>query len=213
MEHFNKLLSRSFVCFVALRPKSTAMVIAGRSVDLTTLFPGQAWTSSCVSVCPHETSHGRSYECITGIMYAKTHIHVPRNKLIVARFCILVNLIFTYLISWNKPVHEIVVPIAYANSEGSDEPAHPRKIASVLTAHIHNRRNIDEGACRGCEFKISKALEMTGHLRIRFIYHTSVCCYMRRSACAPDSLISTFVSKTNIKHFVGPDLGPNCLLY
>ena len=35
-----------FVCFVALRPKSTAMVMAGRSVDLTTLFPGQAWTSS-----------------------------------------------------------------------------------------------------------------------------------------------------------------------
>ena len=27
---------------VALRPKSTAMVIAGRSVHLTTLFPGQA---------------------------------------------------------------------------------------------------------------------------------------------------------------------------
>ena len=35
-----------FVCFVALRPKSTAMVMAGRSVPLTTLFPGQAWTSS-----------------------------------------------------------------------------------------------------------------------------------------------------------------------
>ena len=28
--------------FVALRPKSTAMVMAGRSVHLTTLFPGQA---------------------------------------------------------------------------------------------------------------------------------------------------------------------------
>ena len=28
--------------FVALRPKSTAMVFAGRSVHLTTLFPGQA---------------------------------------------------------------------------------------------------------------------------------------------------------------------------
>ena len=28
--------------FVALRRKSTAMVIAGRSVHLTTLFPGQA---------------------------------------------------------------------------------------------------------------------------------------------------------------------------
>ena len=31
-----------FVCFAALRPKATAMVIAGRSVHLTTLFPGQA---------------------------------------------------------------------------------------------------------------------------------------------------------------------------
>ena len=31
-----------FVCFVALRPKSTVMVMAGWSVHLTTLFPGQA---------------------------------------------------------------------------------------------------------------------------------------------------------------------------
>ena len=30
------------VGFVALRPKSTAMVIVGRSVHLTTRFPGQA---------------------------------------------------------------------------------------------------------------------------------------------------------------------------
>ena len=32
----------AFVCLFALRPKSTAMVIVGRSVHLTTLFPGQA---------------------------------------------------------------------------------------------------------------------------------------------------------------------------
>ena len=32
----------SFVCFVALRPKSTAMVMAGWSVHLTTHFLGQA---------------------------------------------------------------------------------------------------------------------------------------------------------------------------
>ena len=32
----------SFVCFVALRPKSTAMVMAGRSVHLTTNFLEQA---------------------------------------------------------------------------------------------------------------------------------------------------------------------------
>ena len=31
-----------FCLFVALRPKSTAMVMAGRSVHLTTLSPGQA---------------------------------------------------------------------------------------------------------------------------------------------------------------------------
>ena len=36
------LLCGWLVGFVALRPKSTAMVIAGRSVHLTTLFPGQA---------------------------------------------------------------------------------------------------------------------------------------------------------------------------
>ena len=41
-----RLITLSRACdlvgFVALRPKSTAMVIAGRSVHLTTLFPGQA---------------------------------------------------------------------------------------------------------------------------------------------------------------------------
>ena len=31
-----------FACFADLRPKSTAMVMVGRSVHLTTLFPGQA---------------------------------------------------------------------------------------------------------------------------------------------------------------------------
>ena len=49
--HTRKLLVRSpcvgrelfvLLSFVALRPMSTAMVIVGRSVHLTTLFPGQA---------------------------------------------------------------------------------------------------------------------------------------------------------------------------
>ena len=42
--HFNSSVQMVIwlVGFVALRPKSTAMVIAGRSVHLTTLFPGQA---------------------------------------------------------------------------------------------------------------------------------------------------------------------------
>ena len=37
-----QIINNWLVGFVALRPKSTAMVIAGRSVHLTTLFPGQA---------------------------------------------------------------------------------------------------------------------------------------------------------------------------
>ena len=36
--------------------------------------------------------------------------------------------------------------IAYASSEGSDEPAHLRKIVSALTANCPtHRRNVDEG--------------------------------------------------------------------
>ena len=46
-DQFKKIVKRYIrvgwlVGFVSLRPKSTAMVIAGRSVHLTTLFPGQA---------------------------------------------------------------------------------------------------------------------------------------------------------------------------
>ena len=39
---YGAFLSCLNVCFVALRPMSTAMVIAERSVHLTTLFTGQA---------------------------------------------------------------------------------------------------------------------------------------------------------------------------
>ena len=40
-EPFVQFLTSFFFCFLALRPKPTAMVMAGRSVHLTTLFPGQ----------------------------------------------------------------------------------------------------------------------------------------------------------------------------
>ena len=46
MVFLKEFFEKCFVCFVALRPKSTAMVMAGWSVHPTTLFPGQAWTSS-----------------------------------------------------------------------------------------------------------------------------------------------------------------------
>ena len=38
-----------FVCFVALRPKSTAMVMAGRSVHISTLFPGASLNKQLTS--------------------------------------------------------------------------------------------------------------------------------------------------------------------
>ena len=44
--HNNFIMEFLFVCFVALRPKSTAMVMARRSVHITTLFPGKALTST-----------------------------------------------------------------------------------------------------------------------------------------------------------------------
>ena len=36
---------------------------------------------------------------------------------------------FTLGCLWNEPVHEIMVPLAHATSEGSDEPAHPHSLA------------------------------------------------------------------------------------
>ena len=96
-----------------------------------------------------------------------------------------------------------MVLIAYASSEGSDEPAHPRKIASALTAHMHN-----EGACRGCEFKISKALEMIGTSR-NSLYLPHVCrsIYPDFVTCEDQPAHRTVLSaplflEQNIKHFV-----------
>ena len=101
-----------------------------------------------------------------------------------------------------------MVPIAYASSEGSDEPAHPRKIASALTAHIHNE----------CEFKISKALEMIGTSR-NSLYLPHVCrsMYPDFVTCEDQPAHRTVLSaplflEQNMKHFVGQVLSPNCLL-
>ena len=49
---------------------------------------------------------------------------------------------FTLGCRWNESVHDIMLPLAHATSEGSDGPAHPPSLARGITAHIHN-----EGAC------------------------------------------------------------------
>ena len=96
------------------------------------------------------------------------------------------------------------------------QTAKAQKIASALTAHIHN-----EGACRGCEFKISKAIEMTGTSR-NSLYLPHVCRskYPDFVTCEDQPVHRTVLSATlfleqnvtYIKHFVGQVLGPNCLL-
>ena len=103
-----------------------------------------------------------------------------------------------------------MVPIAYASSEGPDMPAHPRKIASALTAHIHN-----EGACRGCEFKIPKAIEMIGTSR-NSLYLPHVCrsMYLDFVTCEDQPAHRTVLSaplflEQNVKHFVVQVLVPN----
>ena len=55
-QHSTIALCFLFVCFVALRPKSTAMVMAGQSVHLTTLFSWaglnkQLTSTSCTYLC------------------------------------------------------------------------------------------------------------------------------------------------------------------
>ena len=76
-----------FVCFVALRPKSTAMVMEGRSVHLTTFFPVQAWITS-TSCTYFRCYHGKSIlKCIR--IYAADAIsrHFQYQKYIGIFFC------------------------------------------------------------------------------------------------------------------------------
>ena len=62
-----------------------------------------------------------------------TRMHTPRNKLIVARFCIMMHLIFTLVFFYE--LGQFLR--SYANREGSDEPARLSKIVRALTPHIH----------------------------------------------------------------------------
>ena len=90
---------------------------------------------------------------------------------------------------------------SYASSVGADEPAHPRKIASALTAHTVNLKSVKPD--------ISEFALFATRLQI----YVSRLRYMRSSACAHRTVLSApLFLEQNIKHFVGPDLGPNCLL-
>ena len=62
---------------------------------------------------------------ITEIMYAHTKKYFDRMILGLGELNIYIGIFM-------KPVHEIMVPIEYVSSEGSDEPAHPQKIVSAF---------------------------------------------------------------------------------
>ena len=66
----------------------------------------------------------------------------------------------------------------------------------------------------GCEFKNSKALTSRNSL---YLPHVCRCMYPDFVTCEDQPAHRTVLSaplflEQNIKHFVGPDLGPNCLL-
>ena len=69
-----------------------------------------------------------------------------------------------------------------------------------------------------CEFKNSKALEMVATSRDSlYLPHVCRCMYPDFVTCLDQPAHRTVLSAPlflvqNIKHFVGPGLGPNCLL-
>ena len=46
----------------------------------------------------------------------------------------------------NEPVHVKRVHIAYANSEGSDEPVHMCSLARAFAVRSHNKRELEEAS-------------------------------------------------------------------
>ena len=80
----------------------------------------------------------------------------------------------------------------------------------LLSRSQTHRRN----ACRGCEFKIIKALEIMGTSRNSLcLPHVCRCMYPDFVTCEDQSAHRTALSallflEQNIKHLVGPDLGP-----
>ena len=71
-----------------------------------------------------------------------SHVRTDAKNQDVNCFSHAFALCFTLGCQSNKSVHEIMLPLAHAASEGSDESAHPLGLDGGITAHIHN-----EGAC------------------------------------------------------------------
>ena len=113
------------------------------------------------------------------------------------------DLIFTYLISCLSQLCE------QRRLRRACAPTENRQRLNCPQTH---RRN----ACPGCEFKISKALEMMGTSRNSLcLPHVCRCTSMYPDfvTCEDQSAHRTALSallflEQNIKHFVGPDLGP-----
>ena len=77
-----------FVCFVALRPKSTAMVMAGRSVHLTTLFSWASLNKQLTSTsCKRAHCNSVTLACILCSRDPLTLNTVHTPVLVWCRFC------------------------------------------------------------------------------------------------------------------------------
>ena len=112
-----------------------------------------------------------------------------------------------HLDEFNIYIHEISQLCEQRRLRRACAPTENRQRLNCPQTH---RRN----ACRGCEFKISKALEMMGTSRNSIcLPQVCRCMYPDFVTCEDQSAHRTALSaplflEQNIKHFVGPDLGP-----
>ena len=145
-----------FVCFVALRPKSTAMVIAGRSVHLTTLFPGQAWTSG---------------------------LPVIRA--------------FTFACNWQQP---------FLNKSAEGRRMTVEIISWSISTKVWDRTGIELATPGSAVRHVSVARHVTDcATRLGFLLFE---CWIFFNTMIR---VSNSLDPDQARHFVGPDLGPNCL--
>ena len=64
-----------------------------------------------------------------------SHVRTDAQTKIKSDLCMLLHHALHWAV-YDEPVHEIMVPLAHATSEGSDEPAHPHSLARGINAHI-----------------------------------------------------------------------------
>ena len=65
-----------------------------------------------------------------------SHVLTDAQTKMKSDLCMLLHHALYWAVYETSQFHEIMVPLAHATSEGSDEPAHPHSLARGINAHI-----------------------------------------------------------------------------